>query len=65
MTDRELEVLTLLARRLSSKEIAARLFIAPNTVKRHRQHIYQKLQVNTRREAIAMAQRLDLLDGQK
>jgi LuxR family maltose regulon positive regulatory protein len=61
LTDRELEVLELLAQRLSAKEIAASLFISPNTAKRHILHIYEKLQVNTRRDAVIKAQSLGLL----
>ena len=61
MTKRELEVLALLEQRLSNKEIAARLFIAPHTAKLHTLHIYQKLQVNTRRDAVAKAESLGLL----
>ncbi len=61
LTKRELEVLALLEQRLSNKEIAARLFITPSTAKLHTLHIYQKLQVNTRRAAVAKAQSLGLL----
>ena len=64
LTKRELEVLTLLEQRLSNKEIAARLFITPSTAKLHTLHIYQKLQVNTRRDAVAIAQGLGLLASQ-
>ena len=61
LTERELEVLALLAQRLSHKEIAQALFISPQTVKRHTNNIYQKLQVQRRREAVAKATRLGLL----
>ena len=61
LTPRELEILNLLEQRLSNKEIAARLFISPHTVTQHTLHIYQKLQVNTRRAAVAKAQILGLL----
>jgi LuxR family transcriptional regulator, maltose regulon positive regulatory protein len=61
LTDRELEVLALLEQRLSNKEIAARLFITPSTAKQHTLRIYQKLQVNARRDAVAKAQTLGLL----
>jgi LuxR family maltose regulon positive regulatory protein len=61
LTDRELEVLALLAQRLTAKEIAQTLIISPLTVKRHASNIYSKLQVNGRREAIAKAASLGLL----
>jgi ATP/maltotriose-dependent transcriptional regulator MalT len=61
LTDRELEVLALLARRLSAKEIARRLVISDRTVKRHTANIYQKLGVHSRREAAAQAAALGLL----
>lgn len=61
LTDRELEVLALLAKRLTNKEIGEALFIAPTTVKRHSTNIYQKLQARGRREAVAKATRLGLL----
>jgi LuxR family maltose regulon positive regulatory protein len=61
LTDREREVLALLAQRLTDKEIAQTLVISPLTVKRHTSTIYQKLQVNGRREAVAEATRLGLL----
>lgn len=61
LSRRELEILTLLAARDSNNEIAARLFIAPATVKRHTLSIYRKLQVNGRREAVNRASELGLL----
>lgn len=61
LTDREMEVLALLAQRLSNKEIAKGLVIAPVTVKRHAINIYQKLGVKSRREAVARAAELGLL----
>lgn len=48
LTDREVEVLRLLARGMSKKEIAALLVIAPGTVHTHTVHIYEKLSVSTR-----------------
>jgi len=55
LTDREREVLMLLARGRTNKEIAAELVITPNTVKRHLKAIFAKLQVHTRSAAAAQA----------
>ncbi len=60
LTDREREILVLIAQRLTAKEIAQALVISPLTVKRHASNIYSKLQVNGRREAVAKATRLGL-----
>jgi LuxR family maltose regulon positive regulatory protein len=61
LSERELEVLALLAQRLSNKEIAHELSISPMTVKRHTVNIYQKLLVQGRREAVARAVALGIL----
>ncbi len=61
LTERETEVLSLLAQRLSNKEIAQIMVISPETVKRHTVNIYQKLQVKSRRQAVAKAYSLGLL----
>ncbi|MFN8482368.1 MAG: LuxR C-terminal-related transcriptional regulator [Anaerolineae bacterium] len=61
LTGREMEILALLAERLSNREIGERLFIAPPTVKRHTVNIYQKLLVSGRREAVAKAASLGIL----
>ena len=61
MTNRELEILALLAQRLSNKEIAERLFISPETVKKHLYKIYLKLNVSSRRQAIDKAHTLNML----
>jgi DNA-binding NarL/FixJ family response regulator len=52
LSNRENEILELLARGLLYKEIAARLFISQETVRKHVYHIYEKLHVNNRVEAI-------------
>lgn len=61
LTEREMEVLGLLAQRLSNKEISRMLVISTETVKRHASNIYQKLQVKNRRQAVAKAYSLNLL----
>jgi LuxR family maltose regulon positive regulatory protein len=61
LTKRELDVLDLLAQRLSNKEIADKLFISPTTVKGHLQKIYGKLDVGKRREAVEKAKNLGIL----
>lgn len=61
LTERETEVLSLLAQRLSNKEIAQIMVISPETVKRHTVNIYQKLQVKGRRQAVAKGYSLGLL----
>jgi LuxR family maltose regulon positive regulatory protein len=61
LSERELEVLRLLATGLANKEIAEILFIAVGTVKQHLKSIYGKLQVHNRTEAASRARDLDLL----
>ncbi|MCA9935589.1 MAG: hypothetical protein KC415_16755 [Anaerolineales bacterium] len=60
LSQRELEVLQLLADGLSNKAIAQTLIIAASTVKKHLKNIYQKLNVHSRTEAIARARELGL-----
>ena len=55
-------MLALLAQRFTADEIAQQLVISPNTVKRHRTNIYQKLGVNRLRDALAIAQATGLLE---
>lgn len=55
LTKREAEILGLLAERYSNKEIARDLYISAATVKKHTIHIYEKLHVGGRREAVAKA----------
>lgn len=61
LTERELDVLHLLAMRLINKEIAERLVISPGTVKSHTIRIYRKLDVNGRREAVERAAALGII----
>jgi LuxR family maltose regulon positive regulatory protein len=61
LTKRELEVLRLLARGLSNKEIAGELVVAPSTVKQHLKNIYGKLDVHSRTQAAARGRELELL----
>lgn len=62
LTERELELLHLLADGLSNKNIAERLFISENTVKYHIKNILQKFGVQNRTEAVAIAIRQGLLE---
>jgi DNA-binding NarL/FixJ family response regulator len=62
LTDRELEVLRLVARGLNNRDIAKQLFISENTVKNHVRNILEKLQLHSRMEAVMYAVREKLLD---
>jgi len=61
MSEREIEVLQLLADGLTYQEIAEAMFVSVNTVKSHLKSIYGKLGVHNRREAVARARVLHLL----
>ncbi len=61
ISERELEVLYLIAAGLSNREIAEKLFISLNTVKTHTKNINSKLDVNSRVKAVARAKELGLL----
>jgi LuxR family maltose regulon positive regulatory protein len=61
LSARELEVLSLIAAGKSNEEIAAQLYLALNTVKRHASNIYDKLEVKKRTEAVAKARQLGLI----
>ena len=63
LTDRELEVLRLVAKGMSNKEIASELVIAENTVKNHVRNILEKLELRTRMEAAMYAVREKLIDN--
>jgi len=61
LSQRELEILQLIAQGLSNREIGERLFLALDTIKGHNRKIFGKLQVQSRTEAIARARELGLL----
>lgn len=61
LTDRELEVLRLVAQGHSNREVAEALFIAENTVKNHVRNILEKLHLHSRMEAVVYAMREKLL----
>jgi DNA-binding CsgD family transcriptional regulator len=61
ISDRELEVLELLAAGRSNKEIASRLDVSPNTVKTHVARLFEKLAVRRRTEAIQRARELGMI----
>ncbi|MGX1545499.1 LuxR C-terminal-related transcriptional regulator [Streptomyces adustus] len=61
LSERESEVLRLLASDLGGPDIARRLHVSLNTLRTHTRHIYTKLGVNNRREAVRVAAELDLI----
>ncbi len=61
LTAREMEILNLLNKRLTNKEIAAKLHISPSTVTKHTIALYEKLEVRGRRRAVARATQLGIL----
>lgn len=61
LSQRELKILQLIALGLSNREIGERLFLALDTVKGHNRKIFDKLQVQSRTEAVARARELGLL----
>ena len=62
LTERELQVLRLVAKGLGNRDIATQLFISENTVKNHIRNILEKLQLHSRMEAVIYAVREKLLD---
>jgi DNA-binding NarL/FixJ family response regulator len=62
LTDREMEVLRLVARGLNNRDIAKELFISENTVKNHVRNILEKLQIHSRMEAVMIAVREKLIE---
>jgi LuxR family maltose regulon positive regulatory protein len=61
LSERELEILNLVAEGLSNREIAERLIISVGTVKSHMHNIYGKLEVRGRTQAIARAREINLI----
>jgi LuxR family maltose regulon positive regulatory protein len=61
LSERELEVLRLIASGMSNAEISRTLFVALSTVKKHINNIYRKLGTNSRTRAVACARKLNLL----
>jgi len=61
LSERELEVLQLIAQGLTNPEIAARLFLSLNTVKVHTRNIYDKFGAYNRTQAVAQARALGIL----
>ena len=61
LSERELEVLRLVASGMSNAEISRTLFVALSTVKKHVNNIYRKLGTNSRTSAVARARELNLL----
>ncbi len=62
LTDREMEVLKLVAKGMNNRDIAKHLFISENTVKNHIRNILEKLQLHSRMEAVVYAVREKLLE---
>ena len=61
LSERELEVLRLIAVGLSNREIAEQLFLSPGTIKTHVHHIYGKLGVSNRTQAVVHAREVKLI----
>ena len=65
LSERELEVLQCIMRGQSNQTIADHLLVSLNTVKTHMSHIFAKLHVNSRTQAVARANELQLLEGKR
>ena len=61
LSEAELRVVRYLPSNLKAPEIAAELFVSPNTVRTHLRHIYSKLDVHSRSEAVDRARELGLV----
>jgi DNA-binding NarL/FixJ family response regulator len=62
LTEREMQVLKLIARGMNNRDIAKELFISENTVKNHVRNILEKLQIHSRMEAVMIAVREKLIE---
>jgi DNA-binding NarL/FixJ family response regulator len=62
LTDREMQVLKLVAKGMNNRDIAKELFISENTVKNHVRNILEKLQIHSRMEAVMIAVREKLIE---
>jgi DNA-binding NarL/FixJ family response regulator len=62
LTEREMQVLKLMARGMNNRDIAKELFISENTVKNHVRNILEKLQIHSRMEAVMIAVREKLIE---
>jgi LuxR family maltose regulon positive regulatory protein len=63
LTDRELEILSYLPRRLTNIELADQLYVSVNTIKTHMAHLYRKLGVANRNRAISRAREIGILQS--
>jgi len=61
LTEREIEVLQLIADGMTNPQIAQKLYLSPNTLKAHTQNIYSKLDVHSRLQAVNRARELGLI----
>jgi LuxR family maltose regulon positive regulatory protein len=61
LSEREIEILQLIAEGLTNQEIASKLFLSLNTIKTHTRSIYAKLGVHTRTQAVARGRALGLI----
>lgn len=61
LSGRELEVLQLMARGMSNREIAAALFVSENTVKTHSSNLFEKLDVKRRTQAVEQGRKLGII----
>jgi len=61
LTSREIQIMTLLAEGISTREIASTLFISASTVRNHIQNVLHKFDVHTRLEAVMLGKQLHLI----